>query len=252
MHDAAKTAGLDFVCTPFDIPCVEWLSPLVDAFKIASGDNDFAELLDRVAVSGKPVIVSTGFASIDHAIHLHSELSRRNCDHALLHCVGAYPVAPEDARLATIVELRKRISAPIGYSDHVLGIDACVTAVALGAVIVEKHLTLSHSYSDFRDHQLSAEPAEFAALRQRVDATARMVGTPRDGLIDGEALNVATVRRSLVAARDISPGETLRREDVLVVRPGDGLSASTLERLIGATAQRPIARDSLLVLDDFV
>ena len=174
----ARAAGVMFLSTPFDVGVVTWLAPLVPAFKIASGDNDFTAMLRAVAATGKPVIMSTGLAELAEVAGardlLRSEWKRRGLPDAgiaLLHCVVSYPTPPADANLAAISALAS-LGETIGYSDHTLGIEAATLAVAAGARIIEKHFTLDKKLSAFRDHQLSADPAELAALGSRTGVIA--------------------------------------------------------------------------------
>ena len=166
--------GLAFLSTPLDLGSVGGLTPLVDAFKIASGDNDFVQLLRAVCHTGKPLVVSTGLTDLEMAERIaelvHHEWGRR--DHrgelALLHCVSAYPTPAEFANVRAITAMASIPGCEIGYSDHTIGITACLAAVALGARIIEKHFTLDTEYSSFRDHQLSADPNEMRALGESI------------------------------------------------------------------------------------
>ena len=141
---------------------------------------------------------------------------------ALLHCVSAYPIAADRAALSTIGLLRERFRTTVGYSDHTLGLDACLTAAALGARILEKHFTLRRDFSDFRDHQLSAEPHELAELVLRVAAVEAMIGTPRAGVFAEEEAVAAAARRSPRAARALRAGHVLEPGDVTWLRPREG------------------------------
>ena len=223
LHDLARARGLGFVCTAFDLRSADLVAPLVDAIKIASGDNDLDMLLERAAASGKPVIVSTGMSTLDGIAHAVAMLE--GSEVALLHCVSAYPVAPERAALSTIGVLRERFQTTVGYSDHTLGLDACLTAAALGARILEKHFTLRRDFSEFRDHQLSAEPHELAELVRRAAAVEAMIGTPRAGVFADEEAVAAAARRSPRAARALRAGHVLEPGDVTWLRPRDGGAA---------------------------
>jgi N-acetylneuraminate synthase/N,N'-diacetyllegionaminate synthase len=163
-----------FLSTPFDVESVRHLDPLVPAFKIASGDNNFVGLLEAVAETRKPVLLSTGMAGLEDVKRscavLEAAWRKRGAapGMVLLHCVSSYPTPLESANLLAMRSLEREIGYPVGYSDHTLGIEAAVLSVALGARVIEKHFTLSKTLSDFRDHQLSAEPAELAELVRRV------------------------------------------------------------------------------------
>ena len=259
----ARERGIGFMSTPLDLRSAEFLEPLVDAYKIASGDNDFVPLLDRVADTGRPMIVSTGLLDLDEVRALAERLAERRGSRdglALLHCVVGYPVAPERANLAAIPLLAEATGCPVGWSNHVPGIDACVAAAALGAAIVEVHFTLDHHFSEFRDHQLSAEPDELAALRERLDeqpslddlgpGAQALAGRP-EKLVDAEEREMeAVVRRSVTAARDLSAGATVAFGDLLWQRPRDGLAPGSERELVGRVLGRDVPEGESLRLED--
>jgi sialic acid synthase SpsE len=247
----ARSLGLAFVCTPLDMESADFLDGVVDAVKVASGDNDWTALLRRVAAMNVPVIFSTGMS--DWATIEAAERELHETELGILHCVSAYPAPAEDARLATIPELAARFPhAAVGYSDHVLGIDACVAAVALGARVIEKHITLAHDYSDFRDHQLSADPGELRELVRRVRAaqgettaapvTPELLGDPRDGVLAIEEPVAAVARRSLVATADLEAGHVLASGDLIAMRPRDGIPPSREDDLTGRALTRAVGR----------
>jgi sialic acid synthase SpsE len=205
-------------------------------------------MLEHAGGTGKPVVVSTGMSDWDGLRAARAAvLGARPAGDvdpglAFLHCVSAYPAPDEEARLATIPALAREFpDCTIGYSDHTLGIDACVAAVAAGARILEKHVTLRHDYSEFRDHQLSAEPAELAELVRRVRAAEALVGAPRDGVLEVEQPVAAVARRSIVAASDLPVGTTLGRGELMAMRPRDALPPAAEGELIGRTLRRPVA-----------
>ena len=251
LAEQAHGLGMGFACTPFDLEAVRWLEPLVDAFKIASGDNDLDALVAGCAATGKPVIVSMGMTGVDGARHAAGVVAAYDAEFAALHCVSAYPTDPADAALAQIAVLADALpDAEIGYSDHTLGIEACVLAVACGARILEKHFTLSHDLSDFRDHQLSAEPAELAALVQRVREAERLLGSPRDGVGGSEAAVAAAARRSIVAATDLAAGHRVQMEDLWWLRPADGMAPGREHELVGRDLTRALNRGEPITPED--
>jgi sialic acid synthase SpsE len=244
-----------FLSTPFDLDSARFLAPLVPAFKIASGDNNFFPLLGEVARTGKPIILSTGLMSLEE-VRASKEFienvwrrSRVEQELAVLHCVVNYPTAPADANLLAIRELR-RLKVTVGYSDHTLGIEAAVLAVALGARIIEKHFTISKTHSEFRDHQLAADPADLARLVQRVKEAETMLGTGRAWRRESERDVVARVRRSIVAGRDLPAGQVLSWADLGWVRPGDGLPPGQEARLLNRTLVRPLRRGEKILPED--
>ncbi len=255
LAELAHDLGLLFISTPLDLGSVELLEPLVDAFKVASGDNDFLPLLDRVADSDRSLIVSTGLLDLDGVRQVHERIESRRAHRgadaglAFLHAVTAYPSPPEQVNLAAIPVLARELGCPVGYSDHTLGIEACVIAAALGATILEKHLTLSHAFSDFRDHKLSAEPDE---MRELVTAVARarvLTGRPAKEIQPAEAELLPAVRRSIVAARDLPTGTVLSAEDLTWMRPRDGLRPGEEAALLGRRLGRPLAKGDAILAE---
>src|SRR5262249_14207229 len=189
-------------------------------FKIASGDNDYTALLRTVAATGKPVIMSTGMSERQDVAFARDLLRAewRRCGSSdpglvLLHCVVSYPTPPAEANLAAITALRD-LGETVGYSDHTLGIEAATAAVAMGARVIEKHFTLDKTLSDFRDHQLSADPADLAELVRRIRLIEAMHGRPEKRVMDAEQAAVAAVRRGVYAARDLAAGTPLALADL--------------------------------------
>jgi sialic acid synthase SpsE len=235
LHDVAREVGVLFVATPLDLDSAAFLAPLVDAFKVASSDNLFFPLLEAVAASGKPVIVSAGLADAERMERSVAVLREHGADGRILvlHCTTAYPAPPEHANLASIAYLRERLGVPVGYSDHTLGIEVCELAVAAGAVALEKHFTLDKQTSDFRDHQLSADPPELRALVERVRFVEAVRGRPGK-LVHPEELALAeAVGRSIVAGHDLAAGTVLAREDLAWTRPAGGLAPGQEDLVVG-------------------
>jgi sialic acid synthase SpsE len=217
----------------------------VPAFKIASGDNDFFPLLSAVARTGKPVLLSTGMldlAGVARAqAHLEAEWIRSGVagELTLLHCVVAYPTPDEQANLGAILDLA-RLGATVGYSDHTLGIDAAVLSVALGARVVEKHFTLDRNASDFRDHKLSADPADFREMVRRIRLAEAMLGLGVKRPMPVEEANMTTARRAIVAACDLEAGAVIAEADLSWVRPRSGLEPGREADLLGRRLTVPV------------
>ena len=248
LSQVAKQEGVLFLSTPFDLGAVDELRPLVPAYKVSSGDLTFLPLLQKIAQAGKPVILSTGMATMDEvkeAVRVIEE-AWRNADLpapgvALLHCVSAYPTPGNQANIATISTL-KQLGHVVGYSDHTLGVDAAVLAVALGARIIEKHFTVDRNRSTFRDHQLSADPAMMKELVARVDSAFEMLGSGEKKVLSIEASTREASHRSIVAARDLAEGTTIAIEDLTWLRPAGGLAPGQESLLVGAHLVRTIRR----------
>lgn len=247
----ARAAGAMFLSTPFTPDVVPWLAPLVPAFKIASGDNNFTPLLAAVAATGKPILLSTGMsdlAAINQACRTIENAAPAG-EIALLHCVSAYPTPPEQANLRAIATLARETGKVIGYSDHTLGNDAAVLSVALGARIIEKHFTLSKTQSEFRDHALSADPAELAELVRRVWLAQTLLGTGEKVLQEGEMPTAAAARRSIVARTPLSAGHLLVDADIDWLRPGGGLAPGQESLILGRRLAQPVARGEMIKPD---
>lgn len=195
LAELAEHAGILFLSTPFDIASATFLNHLVPAFKIASGDITFFPLLKTVAAFNKPILLSTGGSTIQEVAASLAKMNKVPV--CLLHCVVGYPTPLAQANLQRI-SLLKKLSSSVGYSDHTLGLVAPVAAVAAGARVIEKHFTLDKNLSDFRDHQLAANPIELTELVVRIREVETMLGTPGQETSPIEQPVVATIRRSPV------------------------------------------------------
>lgn len=248
LKSVADAAGVVLLSTPFDLGSVTFLDPFVPAFKIASGDITFFPLLEAVARTGKPLVLSTGAATIDEvqaAVACVRRVWRTfgiTGSIALLHCVASYPVPPAQANLMAIATLRERFpDCTIGYSDHAMGIEAAVAAVALGARIVEKHFTIAHNHSDFRDHQLSATPDELRVLVGRIRMVEEMRGNgEKVPQVCEEGARVGS-RRSIAAAHALPKGVVLVREHLTWVRPAGGIPPGEEIAVVGQRLREAVA-----------
>jgi N,N'-diacetyllegionaminate synthase len=243
--------GLLAVATPLDLESVGFLEGRVDALKIASGDNDFFPLIERVADTELPMIISSGLAEVGDIRKAKGTAEGRWAERgiqqevAVLHCVSAYPVDPEAWDLGRIRVLAEALGCTVGYSDHAIGIEACVAAAAIGARIIEKHFTLDHDFSNFRDHKLSAEPGELAKLVREVrrasaegeDEPPATQGAARRAL---EEPNRNALRRSIVAGAELRRGHRLELGDLAWMRPRDGLAPGEEDLLLGRTLRRDL------------
>ncbi len=253
----AHSMGLLFISTPLDLESARFLIGIVDALKIASGDNTFYPLLDVAARSDKPLIVSTGLADLDLVRRIVDFVRRARraagTDRgvAVLHCVSSYPVPPEQADLASIRTLLEELDGvTVGYSDHTIGIEAAVLSVAMGARIVEKHFTIDRQYSSFRDHQLSADPEVMAELVRRVRLAEQLIGVGGKRGQPSETDGFVALRRSIVAARDLSAGHALDSGDIIWVRPGGGLAPGEEHRIVGRRLIRDVRSGERILLSD--
>jgi len=251
-----KSLGKLFISTPLDLASAEFLDQIVDAYKIASGDNNFYPLIECAAKTGKPMIVSSGLTDLAQLTKtkqfVEAQWRKRGIKQelAILHCVSSYPVPPEQANLAAIPFLARELGCVIGYSDHTIGIDACLIAVALGAQIIEKHFTLDKSYSDFRDHQLSADPSEMKRFIEQVGRVRSMLGRPEKDIQPCEAPLLPLIRRAIVAADELPAGHRLRFSDLTWLRPPNGLTPGDEGQLIGRKLNRALAFGETIELSD--
>lgn len=243
--------GITFLSSPFDAGSADLLERLgVPAYKLGSGEITNLPLLRHVAAKGRPVILSTGMSQlgeVETAVHTLEEGGASGI--ALLHCVSNYPAAPEDVNLRAMDTLRAAFGYPVGYSDHTLGDEVSLAAVARGATILERHFTLDRTLPG-PDHQASLEPAELRNWISSVRKVEAALGDGRKRPAPSEAGTAAVARKSLVAARDLSAGETVRDADVALMRPGTGLPAAFQEYVIGRVLRRELRRGDLLRLED--
>lgn len=246
LKQCAADLGLDFFSTPFDESAVDFLESLdVPMHKVASFELVDLPLLRRVAGTGKPIILSTGMATlaeIDEAVQ--TLRSAGNTQLALLKCSSAYPAPPEGLNLRTIPHLSAAFGVPVGLSDHTMGIAAPVAAVALGASIIEKHLTLSRAIPG-PDSAFSLEPNEFKAMVESIRAAEKMLGTVHYGISPSEEKS-RIFRRSLFVVKHIRAGEPFTAENVRSIRPGYGLHTRYLDQVSGRPATRDIVRGTPL------
>lgn len=252
----AKRLRLLFISTPLDLESARFLERLVDAYKISSSDNNFYPLIAEVCKTGKPLIISTGLTTLEEIEQTKhfvvSEWKKHNIrqDLAMLHCVTCYPLPLAQANLLSIPFLHEKLGITIGYSDHTAGISACLASAALGARILEKHFTLDKHYSDFRDHQLSADPFEMKSLVKEVECLQAMLGKPQKALQPCETSYLPLVRRSIVAVADLPNGHRLVPPDLMWTRPAGGLPPGQEDKLVGKKLKRSVAFGDMLTLTD--
>ena len=242
----ADGLGLDLFSTPFDPSAVDFLEDMgVPAHKIASFENGDIGLLRKVAATGKPMIASTGMATLAEIDELVRTVRRSGAAQlALLKCTSAYPAPPEEINLRTIPHLAQAFDVPVGLSDHTLGTIAAVAAVAVGACIIEKHFTLSRQAGG-PDSAFSLEPDEFKTMVEGVRAAEKMLGRIDYGLSPAEQKS-RVFRRSLFVAADIRAGEVFTRNNIRSIRPGYGLHPRYLDDILGRCASRAIDKGTPL------
>lgn len=248
LADEAARAGFPLFSTAVTEDVVPLLARLFPAIKIASGDLDFEPVIRAAARTGKPMILSCGLgtmAEIETAVGwVREEVGAAALRDRLLlmHCVSAYPTPIEQANVSSVPFLRERTGLRVGYSNHVVGLEACYAAVAQGACVVEVHVTDRRAGRAFRDHALSLEPDE---LRRLVEAAPRIraaLGDFDKRRQPAEAPNLAAVRKGVVAARDLEAGTVLAADDLMFARPASEFPAAEAPRLIGRRLSLALAR----------
>ncbi|KAB2914711.1 MAG: pseudaminic acid synthase [Bacteroidetes bacterium] len=240
LFDHARKRGLMIFSTPFDESAVDFLEELgVGAYKIASFENTDWPLLKKVAATGKPVIMSTGLATITDLDEAVRTLRDAGCkDLVLLKCTSTYPATPENTHLATIPHMRELFKCHIGLSDHTMGIGAAVAAVALGARVVEKHFTLRRADGGV-DSTFSIEPEELKNLVIESERAFLAMGQVFYGVQEAEKKSLR-FKRSLYVVKDVKAGDTFTADNLRVIRPGDGMQPKFYETILGKTASRDI------------
>jgi len=252
----AHERGILFLSTAFDGDSLRLIDELAPAFKISSPDFNNLALIRQALAAGKPLIMSTGMsddARVEATLtfvrdRAGPEFLRRSV--TLLHCVSLYPAPFADVNLHAIPYLAERFGVDVGYSDHALGINMCLAAVALGARIVEKHFTLDKSMTGVRDHKLSADPGELGRLVEGIRQIEAALGTRSKRIAPAEAENLRSMRRGIVAAADLPAGAVLTEADLDVLLPCDGMSADRYFWALGKRVRRPVAAGEAIRVED--
>ena len=250
LADQCRKRGILFLSTPFDEPSVDLLSDLgVPAFKVPSGEITNYPLLAYVARKKRPLIISTGMSTLDEVRRAVQVVREEGVDEIiLLQCVSSYPANPRDVNLRAMQTMRDEFGVPVGYSDHTLGVEVALAAVALGACVIEKHLTLDRTLPG-PDHQMSADPAELTALVSGIRKVESAMGDGRKKTATSEAEIAAVARRSLIAEIDVPAGTQLTESMIGIKRPGTGLPPEMLSEIIGRKALRDIPSGTAISWD---
>ena len=247
--DLIRASNMIPLATPFSIEDVASIEALdLPAIKIASPDIVNRPLVMAAAKTNRPLLLSTGAATIDEIDATVRWLLESKSKFALLHCVSNYPTANEDANLCWIGELASRFDVPIGYSDHTAELTSGALATAAGAVLIEKHLTYDKSAAG-PDHAASANPQDFAKYMQAIRLAETMRGKNGKQVLECEREIRRVSRQSLVAARDIVAGGEISLDDLKIQRPGTGVPAAEVLRVVGRKSRRSIAANTLLQWD---
>lgn len=257
LQEECRRCGIGFMSTPFDLTSVSLLVNLdQDYFKVPSGEITNLPYLRAVAEAGKPVILSTGMSTleeVEEAVRILTGTSKdhpsKSCltpgDITVLHCNTEYPTPFVDVNLRAMVAMGEALSVKYGYSDHTVGTEVPVAAVALGASVIEKHFTLDRNLPG-PDHKASLEPDELELMVRQIRNIEKALGSPVKHVTESERKNIAIARKSIVAARDIAKGDIFTEDNITVKRPGDGLSPMLWDKVVGRRAERDFPYDTAI------
>ncbi len=239
--------GIGFLSTPFDLDSVDFLDALgMDFWKLPSGEITNLPYLEKIARTGKPIVMSTGMCGMEEVEAAVDCMRAAGAGEiTLLHCNTEYPTPMRDVNLKAMQALRERFGLPVGYSDHTAGIEIPIAAAALGASVLEKHFTLSRAMEG-PDHAASLEPEELKAMTAAVRNVELALGDGKKQPSESERKNMAAARKSIVAKRDIARGEILDGSNLTAKRPGTGISPMKWREVIGRRAERDFAADEMI------
>ncbi len=249
LKNLAHKNNIKFISTPLDMPSANFLIKNADVIKVASGDNNFFPMIQKLLKSKKPLIISTGMMNIadikklSKFIYKFLEKKEANKRVSFLHCVTSYPVEKKYANLKSIPFLIKHLDFSIGYSDHTIGQDACLAAVAMGARIIEKHFTLDKKFSSFRDHALSSDFKELKEIVSSIRNIEQLMGKFEKKIQFPEKNIIKLVRRAAFAKKNIKVNEKIDLLNTTFVRPAESNNFSNLMTLIGKKAKKKIIKN---------
>lgn len=251
LKEYAENCGLIFLSTPFDFKSVNLLMDLdIPVFKVSSGDLTNKPLLEKIAQTGKPVILSTGMANLSEINEAIKWLVDNGCKaYSLMQCTSSYPTEIKDCNLMVIKTFQKYFDVPIGFSDHTVNSISSIIAVGLGINFIEKHITLDHTLNG-PDHSMSMEPKEFKQFVQSIKNAQEALGNGIKETLPCEENVKKLARKSIVALTDISKGTLLNYQNIGIKRPGTGIHPKLIENIIGRKIKQDVAEDSLLKWDD--
>lgn len=248
-----RERGITFFATAHDEPSLAYLTGLdVPVYKIGSGEVGNWPFLARVAALGKPLIFSTGMylqEQVGEALQVIAATG--NQDVAVLHCVTDYPAAPHDIALGNVGLIRERFNVITGYSDHTAGYHIPLAAVAMGARIIEKHITLDYNIPNAQDWKVSCGPDNLKAFVSQVRDIEAAMTTRADGPTANERKSMLWASKSLVTRREIAPGQVIVADDLCAKRPGGGISPSRIDEVLGRVARKALGRDIVIQPEDF-
>ncbi len=247
LKEYCKEHNVMFLSTPFDMESIDVLKDLdINLWKIPSGETTNLPYIIKIAKLNQPIIMSTGMCNIEDVEKTLQVIRKYNSQPiTILHCNTEYPTPFEDVNLKAMLTLKKLFNTEVGYSDHTVGIDVPLAAVAMGASVIEKHFTLDKNM-DGPDHLASLEPDELVNMVRSIRNIERAIGDGKKAISESERKNIEIVRKSIVAARPISKGEMFSEHNLTTKRPGNGLSPMEWFNVLGMTAKRDFTEDELI------
>jgi N,N'-diacetyllegionaminate synthase len=248
LSNYCKEKNIGFLSTPFDLETVDFLNPLIPFFKIPSGEITNYPYLKKIAKLSKPVVLSTGMCTmedISNALELLLKYGLTKDLVTILHCNTEYPTPMEDVNLTAMLTIRDAFGVKIGYSDHTLGIEVPIAAVAIGAQVIEKHFTLDKTMEG-PDHIASLDPDELKQMVIAIRNIEKALGSGVKMPSESELKNMAIARKSIIASCKISKGDIYSEENLAVKRPGTGISPMKWEQVIGMVASRDFSNDDII------
>ena len=249
LNEYCKSKDIEFMSTAFDFDSIDFLDSLeMDTWKIPSGDITNLPYLIKIAKLNKPVILSTGMSTIEDIRSAIKALKENGAaEITVLHCTTEYPTPFEDVNLNAMNTIKEEFSVKVGYSDHTIGIEVPIAAVALGATVIEKHFTLDRNMKG-PDHKASLEPNELKSMVDSIRHIELALGNGRKQPAESEKKNMAVARKSIIASKDIKAEEIFTDNNLTVKRPGDGISPMRWFDVIGKPAPRDFEEDELIEL----
>jgi len=246
--------GIKFLSTAFDLDSVDLLDKLgIDLFKVPSGEITNKPYLQKLASKKKPIILSTGMANkeeIQAAVDVITQTGIEKNNIQILHCNTEYPTPMQDVNLLAMLDIKKTFEVQVGYSDHTLGIEVPIAAVALGAVVIEKHFTLDRNM-DGPDHRASLEPNELKAMVEGIRNIEKAIGG--SGIkepSESEIKNKSVARKSIHSSKALKAGHVIKEEDLICIRPGNGISPMEINKLIGKRIKKELSPYSMVQKED--
>jgi len=249
LRDYCFEKNIEFLSTAFDLDSVEFLDRLgMSRWKVPSGDITNLPYLIKIAQLNKPIILSTGMSTMDDVESAICVLKENGAGEiTVLHCTTEYPTPFNDVNLLAMVTIKEKFDVKVGYSDHTIGIEVPIAAAALGATVIEKHFTLDRNMKG-PDHKASLEPNELKAMVESIRHIEFALGDGMKFPVESEKKNMAVARKSIIAKRDIAAGEIYSEKNLIVKRPGDGISPMRWFDVLGKTATRDFQEDELIEL----